>query len=636
VLGWTAAAGTGPWSAWQGFVLEQLRTAPTPLAPSGSVSGPQLVFSWAEVPGEEQYILEIVQPDSSLLRNWYPASALCSAGTCSLSRSLTQVGDYSWRVQGYTAAISYGPWSSATDFTLATVRTAPTALAPTGAEAGPQVSFQWTAVAGEDWYVLQVMNPDSSLQHQWYSAASVCSGGTCTATRSLTEAGDYSWHVLGWTAASGTGPWSAWQAFSVGVGASAFKLVADTLPLNMAPSGWDLVGPWQVIEGSGWQIKGYDSSGSLSWRRAIALGGSGQPVLSFSSWLEAGGSSAGLQLSLDGQVWQTVYVIPASAGWQAAGVDLSPWQGAQVYLRFVWQPAAASGGLSLDAIQIVDLPQPTASPMPLPSATAEPATTATPLAPVAPPVLDTLDSGASAWQAEGGWRLDEAGRLGDSGLGWQVDATSAGTSTLTWTQAVDLSAAQAGRLVFYSRLARADAQALVQVQAQGSADWQTIALVAASEDWAETRVDLRPYAGQVIQLRFAWLPGEDATAVWSLDLIGVDNAWADPVPSAVPGVTPLPETTEALPPEATAEVTEEVLTEPSATLLPETTEDLSPESTEAVAPPAAATLIPSASATFTATPLPSVTEIASPSATASPTAAAEGLDEPPETTEDVS
>ncbi len=84
---------------------------------------------------------------------------------------------------------------------------------------------------------------------------------------------------------------------------------------------------------------------------------------------------------------------------------------------------------------------------PLPTATTEP------LQAAVPPLLDTLDTGAVNWQVDGLWTLSEAGRMGDSGMGWMVDASADGTSTLTWMQPIDLSAAQTPRLVFYSKLA---------------------------------------------------------------------------------------------------------------------------------------------------------------------------------------
>ena len=232
------------------------------------------------------------------------------------------------------------------------------------------------------------------------------------------------------------------------------------------------------------------------------------------------------------------------------------------------------------------------SPTPLPTATADA------LLPLPPPLLDNLDAGGDQWQAEGAWTLSAAGRMGDSGLGWTVDAASEGPSLLTWLQPIDLSQAATPRLVFSSRLALSASQALVQLRGSRG-DWQPLALVAASADWAETVVDLRAYAGQVIQIRFAWLATTSADA-WSIDLVGVDNAWQDPTPVAT--ATEMPDLSATPEPE----VTEAVTPPPDLSATPE------PEATEAVTPPAQATETPTAD--VTATPLPESTEAAAPPA----------------------
>ncbi len=211
-----------------------------------------------------------------------------------------------------------------------------------------------------------------------------------------------------------------------------------------------------------------------------------------------------------------------------------------------------------------------------------------------------------------------------------MDAAAEGTSTLTWRQPIDLSAAQTPRLVFYSKLAQSSAQAVVQAQVDGGA-WQTAAIIAPSDDWAETLVNLSAYAGQVVTLRFAWIAGPSDDR-WSIDLVGVDNAWQAVPPSA----TPLP--TETLAPEATQavnpEVTEEVTTNPEVTeeVSPAVTETASPEPTatptvlepevtvEVAAPAEPDTPLPTETATLmpTETPTPSVTPTTTPTASPEP------------------
>ncbi len=277
----------------------------------------------------------------------------------------------------------------------------------------------------------------------------------------------------------------------------------------------------------------------------------------------------------------------------------------------------------------------------LPTETPLPTATTEPLQAAVPPLLDTLDTGAVNWQVDGLWTLSEAGRMGDSGMGWIVDASADGISTLIWMQPIDLSAAQTPRLVFYSKLASTVSQAVVQAQTAGG-EWQTVAIVNASDDWAETLVNLSAYSGQVINLRFAWIATASADR-WAIDLVGVDNAWTEPTPVIEPSATPLPtetlapETTEAVNPEVTQDVTpvvtateeasnpemtQEVQVEPSATPLP--TETLAPEMTEAVLPP-------TATATETATDAPAANDSQAEAATKTPTAAPTDLPAPTET-----
>ena len=241
----------------------------------------------------------------------------------------------------------------------------------------------------------------------------------------------------------------------------------------------------------------------------------------------------------------------------------------------------------------------------------------------APPLLETLDDGAAHWQATGAWSLSDAGRMGDSGLGWQVTADSDGTSLLTWQQLIDLSGVSSPRLVFYSRLRLSASKALVQVRDSNS-PWRTVALVMSSADWVETQVDLRAYRGSIIQLRFAWL-GVESSDQWSIDMVGVDNAWQEV--TVVPSATVLPQATETLSPKGSVtlppgmnkpvipvgpDIIEPLSPKASVTLPPGMNKPVIPVDPEIIEPPPGEVILtvtpPTPTLIPTETPLPTAVE----------------------------
>jgi hypothetical protein len=116
----------------------------------------------------------------------------------------------------------------------------------------------------------------------------------------------------------------------------------------------------------------------------------------------------------------------------------------------------------------------------------------------------------AAWpSAPAGQRLATAaaGALSRSGpapagAAWEIEATAGGGQTFEWIFDVDLRAT-AGALSLSSWLAAARSQAEVQVSLDGAA-WQTLIVVPASDDWRALTVDLGAFAGQQIQVRFAF------------------------------------------------------------------------------------------------------------------------------------
>jgi hypothetical protein len=86
---------------------------------------------------------------------------------------------------------------------------------PSGNICTRQPTFNWTVATNATWYDLWVEGTTGSVFKQWYEAAQVCSGSTCSATPALTLAiGNHTWSVLPWNS-SGAGSWSS-KDFVVG------------------------------------------------------------------------------------------------------------------------------------------------------------------------------------------------------------------------------------------------------------------------------------------------------------------------------------------------------------------------------------------------------------------------------------
>ena len=391
VNAYAAAVGHGPASAPTAFTLDILvLTAPTPMRPTGTETEAPVRFEWSEVPGAEWYVVEVTRPDSSLGRYWFLPGTTCpGGGTCSGLVNLSQVGDYSWQVNAYAAAVGHGPASAPTMFTLdILVLTAPTPIGPTGTVTEAPVRFEWSEVPGAEWYVVEVTRPDSSLGRYWFLPGTACpGGGTCSGLVNLSQVGDYSWQVNAYAAAVGHGPASAPTMFMLEAVAGLQITQPDTLPLSMdaemGVSNWHLNGPWAVdtsvtaaSTGASWRLSATSETSSLTWNTPIALNNTRQPRLSFWSWLADQRASAGVQIRIDGGRWRMLGVITPTAMWQPFDIDLSDFRGDIVWVRFVWLPQNSDTSVNwyLDDIQLLDNTDTTpitVTPTPEPSSTSE-------------------------------------------------------------------------------------------------------------------------------------------------------------------------------------------------------------------------------------------------------------------------
>jgi glucose/arabinose dehydrogenase len=208
-------AGFGPWSSGMSFNTSTVAPlAATLISPTGSLgSNHTPMYSWNQVTDALWYHLWVNGPSGHVFDQWYKAADVCSGGgTCLVTPAVTLAdGAHTFWVQTWNPA-GFGPWSSGMSFTPgAAILTAPSGNLGTNTP-----SYQWQAVSGVTWYRLWVNGPDgSNVIQQWYEAAVVCSGGTCSVTPTTALAdGAHTFWVQTWNPA-GYGPWSSARSFTI-------------------------------------------------------------------------------------------------------------------------------------------------------------------------------------------------------------------------------------------------------------------------------------------------------------------------------------------------------------------------------------------------------------------------------------
>jgi len=209
------AAGPGDWSGPRAFTVTG-PPVPTPLAPSGAITTPVPTFSWRAVGGNvTQYVMGVTKAiGSSVYENWYDPS-ICVGGTCSVTPTTPLgLGAYTWQVRGRNAA-GPGDWSNSVSFTVQPPPP-PTLLSPNGSVATLTPTFSWNPSPGASTYVLSVLTTGGATVYEVVYAASVCSGGICSATpaTALSEGSSYLWRVRGANVAA-MGDWSAVLGFRI-------------------------------------------------------------------------------------------------------------------------------------------------------------------------------------------------------------------------------------------------------------------------------------------------------------------------------------------------------------------------------------------------------------------------------------
>lgn len=289
----------------------------TPLSPSGAITDTTPTYSWSISADTDTldpatwYQLWVNTPSGNVFNQWYEAADVCSGGTCSVTPGkVLGGGPHTWWVRTWNAA-GYGPWSDGMSFNLPSTPTpgAATQVSPSGTTSDTTPIYTWNAVSGASWYSLWVKRPSGDPITQWYQAANVCSGGTCSVEHPTSlGAGAHTWWVQTWSA-GGYGPWSGGMTFTMtppgqATPGSPSGTVADHTPTYT----------WNAASGATWYYLWVD-------------GPSGNVI---QQWLQAGDVCTG----------NTCYFTPAtnlSSGvhtwwvrtWSSAGYG--PWSSARSF-----------------------------------------------------------------------------------------------------------------------------------------------------------------------------------------------------------------------------------------------------------------------------------------------------------------
>jgi hypothetical protein len=510
-----ALGNMGEWSTPFQFALSNM-TGPKDGATTTAL---RPTFAWAAVSGASAYRFELADnPDftrplageyDGLKRSYVPPLPLTP-------------GMYYWHVN-----VDGGDWMPTWTLVITPAKPGRPALsspANTTITSDNTPTFAWLAALNGSTYQIQIDN-----NGDFSSPAQDVTVGVGLYTYIADQLPDarYFWHVRAFNADGAPGAWSAKRQVTI-------DTVAPPVPDMLAPM-----------------------DGAASTNKRLTL-----------SWTKVDGASA-YELQLDpipafplpviSTGGRTTYTppTPLSRGtywWQVRALDkagnASDWSTprsfeivAGVTAPGVEPPTPLPTEPPAPTVEPTPLPEPTVEPTPDPTQPPEPTVeptpeptvepTVEPPAPpdnpqpvVTPPVNETFDSKAG-WQAKGVWKFGK--NAGMEGGGWFADSTRRGaTSILTAPVLIDLTTAQAPTLRYWQRVGLSSGDlAAVDVSTDGGHTWQPLdQQLGHPAEWSERSVDLSPYRGQVIRLRFRLdargrVPQGEQTVGWWIDNVSV-------------------------------------------------------------------------------------------------------------------
>jgi len=93
--------------------------ATTLVSPTGSMTNTSPTYTWTKVSDASRYYLWVDNAAGNVIQQWYEASAVCGASTCSVTPATTLSGGaYTWWVQTWNSG-GHGAWSIPMNFSVA-------------------------------------------------------------------------------------------------------------------------------------------------------------------------------------------------------------------------------------------------------------------------------------------------------------------------------------------------------------------------------------------------------------------------------------------------------------------------------------------------------------------------------------
>ena len=190
-----AGVGESLWSQPQSLNYRGL-AAPTPLSPIGAtLDSSPVTMSWSAVANATNYEVQVL--DATTLE--LVTSTGTGSTTYSTALTITQPGDYYWRVRSLQSATP-GPWSANIPFTLVPLPT-PILVTPLNnhEDTDPTPTFTWQPVTGATSYSLQISYDadfDSLLRNR--------DAGLNTSFTEPLSYGLYYWRVMAYKGSLGT------------------------------------------------------------------------------------------------------------------------------------------------------------------------------------------------------------------------------------------------------------------------------------------------------------------------------------------------------------------------------------------------------------------------------------------------
>jgi hypothetical protein len=571
---------------WTVRVLELIPSLTSP-ANSSFKKDNTPTFSWQAASSATVYRIQIA--NNSSFTN--PVINTTVAQTRFTPTQTLSDGEYFWRVRGGTGDGIWGRWSSVWSLQIDTVPPARPVLTTPADEAtltDTTPTLGCRAVSGATLYQFQIDNNsdfsspviDLIRNRRYFTPLMELSSRL------------YYWRVRAKDAAGNVSPWSTRRSFRItnGVGGpgttpptlvpGAIVVFPTLMPTRVTPS--STLTPTEVVSVPLLRVESdqpfVQQTGTWAAHSTDAASG-GSYLYSSGSFEDA------LTLAFAGTQVEVIYVKHPALGTFAVEIDETMMQlvdsvaaesefGAVTLISglaagpHILRVYPVAGVIALDAFgveTVSDIPAPTTTPVPtqdvqptsaptnLPPG--EPTVMATATSapqPVLLPFVETFDSGLN-WLATGAWTFDA--QMAYRGAGWFASSTTRGqSSTLTFGAVIDLRTALNPELRFWQKLALAsEDQLVVDVSMDGGLTWQVVDLQAGPViDWTQRMLDLTPYSGYVLSLRFRLdttnpLPeGMTSTGVW-IDELVIQEAHLVPtqVPTSTATATDLPTNTVA-------------------------------------------------------------------------------------------